>query len=232
MTARAPGQGPGTAPPDLWDPVVRLSHWAIVVVVLMNAVLTEGGSTLHVAAGWVGMAVLALRLVWGFLGPREARFAAFPPRPLAALRHLGLLARGRPPEYPTHNPAGAAMAYALWFLLVVVTATGLVMTDGATPMQVAADREAVASGDWSALVRPEGGTAPAGDDEAGEGDEEGEGEGEGGLVGEVHEVAANLILLLALVHVAGVVVESRAMRRNLLAPMLLGRRRRGGDGRG
>ena len=39
---------------------------------------------------------------------------------------------------------------------------------------------------------------------------------------EVHEVASNLILFLVALHVAGVVLESRAMRRNLVAPMLLG----------
>lgn len=197
--------------PALWDPVVRITHWSVALVVLVNAILTEGGGTLHVAAGWAGMAMLALRLVWGFAGPPPARFAAFPPAPLPALRHLGALARGRVAEYPSHNPAGAIMAYALWALLAVVTATGLVMTGGATPMQVAADQAAVDSGDWAALVRTDG--------------DDGDG-ADGGwtkAAEEVHEVAANLILILALLHVGGVAVESRALRRNLVAPMLLGR---------
>jgi cytochrome b len=43
---------------------------------------------------------------------------------------------------------------------------------------------------------------------------------------EVHEVVANLLLLLAALHVAGVFLESRAMRRNLVAPMVLGQRRK------
>ena len=40
---------------------------------------------------------------------------------------------------------------------------------------------------------------------------------------EVHEVAANLILVLVVLHVAGVAAESRAMGRNLVAPMFLAR---------
>lgn len=201
-------------PPALWDPVVRLTHWVIAILVLLNAVLTEGGSTLHVAAGWAGMAMLALRLVWGLVGPGAARFSAFPPAPLKALRHLGGLARGDVPDYPSHNPAGAIMAYALWGLLAVVTATGLYMTGGATPMQVAADQAAVDSGDWSALVKSDDG----------ETDEDG---GWKEAAEEVHEVAANLILILVLLHVAGVAVESRALRRNLVTPMLLGSEGRG-----
>ncbi|WP_395542050.1 cytochrome b/b6 domain-containing protein [Neotabrizicola sp. sgz301269] len=201
------------SPPALWDPVVRLTHWSVAVIVLANALFTRGGSTLHVSLGWAGMAILGLRLIWGLIGPKEARFSAFPPNPVAALRHLGQLAKGQPETHPSHNPAGAAMAYALWACLAVVIATGLVMTHGRTPMQVAADQAAVASGDWSALVKDGGGAE----------------EDDGALrhlACEVHEVAANLILFLAFLHVAGVAMESRAMRRNLLAPMLTGLRGR------
>lgn len=105
------------------------------------------------------------------------------------------------------------MAYAFWATLAVVTATGLVMTGGATPMQVAADKAAVASGDWSALIRE------------GEGASD-EDESLGKAAKEVHDVAANLLLILAALHVAGVALESRAMRRNLVAAMLIGKRQR------
>ena len=67
------------------------------------------------------------------------------------------------------------------------------MTGGATPMQVAADKAAVASGDWSALIRKGG-------------DEDDEDSGLRHTAEEVHEVVANLLLILAALHVAGVVV--------------------------
>lgn len=203
-------------PPDLWDPVVRISHWGLAVIVLANAAFTAGGSVLHVWLGWTGMALLGLRLVWGVLGPAEARFSAFPPNPRAAVSHLRGLVTGRVRHYPSHNPAGALMVYAFWAALVVVIGTGLVMTGGQTPMQISADKAAVASGDWSVLVTDE-----SADDSEAEAEDE-------GMAKQVHEVAANLILILAALHVAGVVVESRAMRRNLVTPMLAGRRGRRG----
>jgi cytochrome b len=194
---------------------VRLTHWGIAFSVLVNAALDEGGSLLHVTLGWLVMALLVLRLVWGVLGPAEARFLAFPPNPVAALRHLGKLALGRGVRhYPSHNPAGAMMAYAFWASLVVVTVTGLMMTGGATPMQVAEEKAAVASGDWSALIKD------------GDGDSSEEDNGLRHTAEEVHDVVANLLLILAALHVVGVFVEARAMRRNLLAPMLLGQRRK------
>jgi cytochrome b len=105
------------------------------------------------------------------------------------------------------------MAYALWACLAVIIGSGLMMT-GTSPIKQAELEAAVAAGDWSALVEQEGG-----DDESSNSDDQGE------LWKEVHEVAANLILLLALLHVAGVVVESRVMRRNLVRPMLIATRR-------
>jgi cytochrome b len=206
MTAAQPAD---TVPPNLWDPVVRLTHWGIAVAVLLNALVTEGGSLIHVSLGWLGMALLLLRLIWGAFGPSEARFSAFPPNPFAALRHLGDLARGRPREHRSHNPAGALMAYALWVTLATLIATGLILTGGSTPMQVARDKAAVASGDWSALIK--------------KGESSDEDASFRHTAGEIHEVAANLLLLFAVLHVAGVFVESRALKRNLVAPMLLGK---------
>lgn len=187
-----------------WDLIVRASHWGIAAVVILNALFTGGGSAIHVALGWAGGAFLVLRMAWGFLGNTEARFKAFPPAPMKALAHMGEVLRGKPQEYNSHNPAGALMVYALWLSLAVVIGTGLVMTKAVTPWEIAARQEIVDSGDWSKL-------APA------------EGEGEGGAVKEVHEILANLMLVLAVIHVAGVGIESRLLRRNLVKPMITGR---------
>lgn len=190
-----------------WDPVVRITHWAVALGVVVNGLLVKPGGTVHVWVGWALVGVLLVRVLWGFVGPARARFASFPPDPRATLSHLADLLRGRVREYPSHNPAGAMMAYALWLLLAVTLVTGLVMTRGASPVTIAEDKAAVAAGDWSALAR-----AGDADDDADDAMAE--------VMEEVHEVAANLILVLALLHVAGVIVEGRALRRNLVRPMI------------
>ena len=97
---RQTGTGAAIAPPDPWDPVVRLSHWLIAAAVIINGLISEPGGTLHIWIGWIAMAVLVIRLVWGGIGPREARFTAFLPDPRAAVSHLFSLMRGKPKEYP------------------------------------------------------------------------------------------------------------------------------------
>ncbi|MFN0114127.1 MAG: cytochrome b/b6 domain-containing protein [Paracoccaceae bacterium] len=217
MTHRS--SAPGPVSPDLWDPLVRMTHWGIALAVILNALLTRPGGSVHVWVGWGAMGLLLLRLLWGLVGTAEARFSAFPPNPIAALRHLAQLVSGRPEGYLSHNPAGAMMAYALWAMLTVVIVTGLLMARS-TPWDIAAQEAAVAKGDWSAMVKTEGGDETTGGNE---GDGEGVGSGLFGrdVLGTVHGTAANLMLVLAALHVAGVVVEGRAMRRNLVRPMLL-----------
>ncbi|MCC6303647.1 MAG: cytochrome b/b6 domain-containing protein [Rhodobacteraceae bacterium] len=206
----APGpEVPEGGPPALWDPIVRLTHWGIAAAVLLNATVTAESDTLHLWIGYVAGALLVLRLVWGLVGPPEARFGAFPPSPRRALAHLADLLGGRPKAYPSHNPAGALMVYALWATLAVLVLTGIALApDG--PGGTADRNAAFGRGEWSVVL--EGGAR------LGERDEE--------MVEDVHETAANLLLILAALHVAGVVVESRGMRRNLLRPMLLGARGR------
>ena len=208
MTKGANPRGAVIAPPDPWDPLVRLTHWTIAGVVIWNGLIDKPGGVLHIWLGWIAMLVLAIRVIWGFIGTPSARFSSFLPDPRATLSHLLGLFRGEKREYPSHNPAGAAMVYALWLSLAIVIVTGLSMTEYKNPILITEEKSAVAAGDWSVLVK-DGAEADEKDD----------------LPKEIHETFANLMLILALVHVAGVAVESRILNRNLVRPMIKGTRR-------
>lgn len=110
----------------VWDPLVRMIHWSVALAVLINS-FSDGEEPLHEWVGYTALALVALRLVWGVLGPRPARFSAFPPSPGRALRHLGALRRGERSVHLSHNPIGALMAYNLWATLGVLGVTGYMM---------------------------------------------------------------------------------------------------------
>lgn len=87
------------------------------------AVFADGKATHR----WIGYAValaLAVRVVWGFIGTKHARFADFWPRRAALLTYLKALKAGTEPRYTGHNPAGAVMMLALMALLAAVATTG------------------------------------------------------------------------------------------------------------
>lgn len=196
-------------PSRRWDPVVRLTHWSIVLAVLANAIVTEDGSAAHIWVGYALAAILGLRLLWGLIGPAEARFTAFPPSPRRALAHLREIRAGTITRHGSHNPLGALMVYAIWSCLLVIIGTGIAMAGIPGSGGGLDDRALGAATPATALQAKE------------EGEEE---EREEGPLVEVHEVAANLLYLLILLHIAGVAFETRRSGRQVVLAMLPFRR--------
>jgi cytochrome b len=130
---RATGAG-GAMPPatvKVWDPFVRLFHWSLVALFVLAYVTGDEVEKVHIAAGYAIAGLLALRIVWGFVGPRHARFTDFVRSPRVALRYMRdtLLLRAR--RYVGHNPAGGLMVVALIVMLAGTCGTGYLMTTDA-----------------------------------------------------------------------------------------------------
>jgi cytochrome b len=103
----------------VWDPVVRVFHWSLAAAVML-ALISNEDRTLHEAVGYLALALILIRLIWGFIGPRPARFSSFVQPPRTILAYLRDVARFRARRYLGHNPAGGAMI--LLLMATVVTA--------------------------------------------------------------------------------------------------------------
>jgi cytochrome b len=112
----------------VWDPVVRIFHWTVVAGCLANLFIVEDGGRAHEVIGYAVAAVLAVRVVWGFVGTRYARFSDFVPGPRRLRDYLTLLAQAREPRQLGHNPAAAVMMLVLMALLAAVSVTGWMAT--------------------------------------------------------------------------------------------------------
>ena len=196
----------------VWDPLVRIGHWALVAafaIAYLSAEEESGGpDLLHVWGGYAVGAIVVLRMFWGFVGSRHARFSDFAYGPVAALRYLFGLLRGQARRYLGHSPAGAAMVFLLLASLAATVGTGLVAYGdrGMGPLAGGAVvTRASANGDEN------GGTAKRGAEES--------------ALGELHDVLANITLGLVILHILGVVLASRVHRENLTAAMVSGRKR-------
>jgi cytochrome b len=121
------------APPmvRVWDPFVRLFHWSLVGLFVLALITGDEVERLHLAAGYAIAGLAALRVAWGFVGPRHARFRDFVRPPREVLDYLRAAVRLRAPRHLGHNPAGGAMAVALLALLAGVAATCFTMTTDA-----------------------------------------------------------------------------------------------------
>lgn len=112
----------------VWDPVVRLFHWLVVTGVTANLFLLEEGKRVHRWTGYAVMALVCVRLIWGFVGSRHARFSNFIPSPSRLWSYGWALLRRREPRYIGHNPAGSVMMVTLLLLLLLIGTTGWMQT--------------------------------------------------------------------------------------------------------
>lgn len=121
----APGAGASVGV-RVWDVVVRVFHWSTVTLFTL-AWLIEKPRDLHEALGYTLMAILVVRILWGFVGTRHARFTDFVPSPRGFMAYLRAMLAGREPRYLGHNPAGGAMVVALMLTLAAIGTTGWMM---------------------------------------------------------------------------------------------------------
>ncbi len=114
----------------VWDLPTRLFHWLLVVAVIGSVVTAQlGGNAMvwHFRCGFTIATLLLFRLVWGFVGGRWSRFAAFIYSPATVMRYLR--GQGRPEHGVGHNPLGAASVFAMLAVLIAQVSTGVFSDD-------------------------------------------------------------------------------------------------------
>ena len=178
----------------VWDPVVRISHWVLLAAFFIAYVTEDDLMTLHAYAGYLIIALLAVRIVWGLIGTRYARFTDFIYSPSTAISYLKFLFTLKAKRYIGHNPAGGWMILFLMASLILTGFTGLVVygvEESAGPLV--------------SYVQ----VLPYWVEEAFE---------------ETHEFFANFTLFLIFIHVGGVIVESLLHHENLVRSMWTGKK--------
>lgn len=112
----------------VWDPLVRILHAAFIVGVAAAWLSRHARGPWHEWIGYGVLAALAIRLVWGLVGTRPARFASFVRGPRATLGYARALLVGQAPRHLGHNPLGAWMIVALLLALALTTVSGWMST--------------------------------------------------------------------------------------------------------
>jgi cytochrome b len=165
----------------VWDPVVRVLHWSLAASIAAAWLTRHGGGQWHERIGYATLAIVALRVLWGWVGPRYARFGQFVRPPRATWRYgLAMLAH-REPRHVGHNPLGGWMIVALLLTAALAAGTGWLYTTDEF---------------WGIA-----------------------------WVEQLHEALAIFILVLAALHVLGVIAASIRHKENLAGAMVHGRKR-------
>ena len=194
----------------VWDIAVRVFHWSLVVfyvvAYLSGEEAEDGGGDLHALAGYVILGLICFRMVWGVIGTRYARFWNFIYSPHTTLTYLRSVLSGKPKHYIGHNPLGGWMVVLLLVSLMLAIWSGLeaYAVEGKGPLATNIEiiQTAYANGN---------------DEHEHQGKREGD-----NIWEEIHEVFANLTLLLVILHISGVIFSSLVHRENLVRAMITG----------
>jgi len=179
----------------VWDPVIRLFHWVLVITFIVAYLTEDDFLDLHVLAGYVLGAAIIVRLFWGFVGTRHARFSDFITSPGAAFNHLKETLSFKAPRYVGHNPAGGLMILIMLISLALTVVTGVALYGAEEHAGPMATLFIDSSANWEDVLD------------------------------ETHELLANFTLLLVAIHLLGVIAESLIHKENLVRSMINGSKR-------
>jgi cytochrome b len=110
----------------VWDFPVRVFH-GLLAVSFAGAWLTAEGKELqmiHYAFGYSACALVLLRIFWGIVGTRYARFSQFIKGPSETMHHIKSILSGNMISELGHNPVGALVMISLMILILLIGLTG------------------------------------------------------------------------------------------------------------
>ena len=131
----------------VWDMPVRVFH-CLLVICFTGAWLSsesERWTMIHYAFGYTACLLVLIRLVWGVIGTRYARFSQFLKSPKAVIAHFMAMLHGHPHHDVGHNPAGGLVMFALMLLILLIGFTGYLSVKEFLGNFVSEAHEAVAS---------------------------------------------------------------------------------------
>lgn len=116
----------------VWDLPLRMFHWLLVLSMIGSYTTAKLGfdwMQWHFYLGYFTIGLVVFRLVWGFVGPRHARFTSFVRKPSAVFLYLKGMFSRTSVRTIGHNPVGGLMVLLMLVLVGIQATTGLFTTD-------------------------------------------------------------------------------------------------------
>ncbi len=118
----------------VYDIPTRLFHWLFAGLFIGATLITktiDEESPLyayHMLIGMTMLLIVILRVLWGIMGSRWARFSSFRLKPVELLQYVKDLLFSKTKRYVGHNPASSWATVVMFGLTVGLSATGYMMT--------------------------------------------------------------------------------------------------------
>lgn len=120
----------------IYDLPTRIFHWLFSGLFVMAFVIAETVDdenlvfSYHMLAGLILGGLVALRIIWGFIGSYFARFSSFELRPGSLIVYAKGIMSGDKKRWPGHNPASSWVTLIMLGLALMLALSGILMTTG------------------------------------------------------------------------------------------------------
>jgi cytochrome b len=121
----------------VWDIFVRVFHWSLAIAFFVAYFSEDASLKLHAYVGYFIALLITLRIGWGLVGTKYARFTNFIYKPRKVVRYAFDLLRIGGKRYIGHSPAGGAMVLLLLIMMFLIVLSGVVtlaMSEGSGPL--------------------------------------------------------------------------------------------------
>ena len=210
----------------VWDIFVRLFHWLLVILLFIAYATGDDAKNIHIYSGYLILVIITARVFWGFFGTKYALFKNFICSPVKAFIYTKELLTGNPKHYTGHNPAAA------WMVIFIILTSLVVCVSGYKEYAAKGIEFSHGFNNEFSFIKE----AYADDDEKEEhkenhkqhGNTERENnksEGEDGIWHDLHEISAQFMIGLIIMHIIGVAASSRVHNENLVKSMVTGKKR-------
>lgn len=160
---------------------VRLFHWGIALLILLNLYAFEHGKSFHQYAGYTCASLVIMRVLFGqvFYAKRFS-FTRFELRVSKLKDFIHGLVKGKKEDYQGHNPIASYVYLVIWVLVCLLAISGFLMKE------------------VDALWGNE-------------------------TLENIHEVLANTMIMMIVLHLGGVIQDSLYFKRKTWKRMITGR---------
>lgn len=120
----------------IWDLPTRIFHWLLTIGFFISAAISvtaDDDSPLfsaHMIVGIVLGVMVLLRIVWGFVGTKHARFTSFLFSPFSLMRYVSGALNGTEPRSIGHNAGSSYAILAMLGLVLATAVTGIMISNG------------------------------------------------------------------------------------------------------
>lgn len=116
-----------SSPKIVWPYYIRLIHWIIAIIVVLDIFILEEGDPPHRILGYVALGMVAIRFILGFVDKGHVKWSALPLKFSEIKKQITSHFTGKHVDYEGHTPLASWIYILIWMCIIALAVTGWMM---------------------------------------------------------------------------------------------------------